>query len=122
MRPPKISDFAAVIITLIFIGVFSYLAYSSPGVTETVRIKTDTEEWVYPMNEDDVMTFTGPVGRTVVEIRDGAVSVVSSDCKEQVCVRTGHIRRPGGWIVCLPNRIFIRIEGNDAEEIDAGTF
>ena len=51
----------------------------------------------------------------VVEIKDGKVSVTEASCKNQVCVRHGAISRSGESIVCLPNRLVVRIE-NGSEE------
>ena len=70
-----------------------------------------------------VQTCALPIlGETIVAIESGGVHVVSSPCPEKICISMGTIRRPGTWIACLPNGLFIRIEGEDAEELDAGTY
>lgn len=51
----------------------------------------------------------------VVEISGGTVSVTEASCKNQVCVKHGAISRSGESIVCLPNRLVVRIE-NGSEE------
>ena len=51
----------------------------------------------------------------VVVIRDGTVSVTEASCKNQVCVKHGAISRPGESIVCLPNRLVVRIQNGSAE-------
>ena len=51
----------------------------------------------------------------VVIISGSKVSVTEASCKNQVCVKHGAISRPGESIVCLPNRLVVRIE-NDSEE------
>ena len=51
----------------------------------------------------------------VVVISGGTVSVTEASCKNQVCVKHGAISRPGESIVCLPNRMVVRIE-NSLEE------
>lgn len=52
----------------------------------------------------------------IVVIKDGKVSVTEASCKNQVCVRHGEISRSGESIVCLPNRLVVRIEGGSPEE------
>ena len=47
----------------------------------------------------------------VVEIRDGRVAIVESDCPGEDCVHSGWISSVGRTIVCLPNRVEIRIVG-----------
>lgn len=49
---------------------------------------------------------------TLEILETGKVRVVESTCPDKVCVRTGWISRPGQAIVCLPNRIVVRIEGS----------
>ena len=51
----------------------------------------------------------------VVVISGGTVSVTEASCKNQVCVKHGAITKSGESIVCLPNRLVVRIE-NGSEE------
>ncbi len=51
----------------------------------------------------------------VVVIRGGKVSVTEASCANQVCVKHGEISRAGESIVCLPNKLMVRIE-NSSEE------
>lgn len=51
----------------------------------------------------------------VIVISAGTVSVTEASCKNQVCVKHGAITSPGESIVCLPNRLVVRIE-NGSEE------
>ncbi len=57
----------------------------------------------------------------VVEIKDGTVSVTEASCKNQVCVRHGAISRSGESIVCLPNRLVVRIENGEGGGYDSVT-
>ena len=52
----------------------------------------------------------------IVEIRDGRVSVTDSSCKNQVCVKHEPISKAGESIICLPNRLVVRIAAEDSEE------
>ena len=44
-----------------------------------------------------------------VEIKDGKVRISDSDCPDKICEKTGFITSPIQAIVCLPNRISVRI-------------
>ena len=57
----------------------------------------------------------------VVEIEDGKVSVTEASCKNQVCVRHGAISGSGESIVCLPNRLVVRIENGEGGGYDSVT-
>lgn len=49
-------------------------------------------------------------------IEEGKVSVIESDCPGNDCVLSGEIHELGRSIICLPNRVEIRIEGES--EVD----
>lgn len=57
-------------------------------------------------------------GKMTVSIKDGKISVLESDCAEQLCVSSKWISIEGGMIVCLPNRVVIKVT---TKEVDAIT-
>lgn len=63
------------------------------------------------INEPQELTVTGPIGETMIKIDEGAAQVTQSDCPEKICIKTGKIRHEGEIIVCVPNRVVIRING-----------
>ncbi len=61
-----------------------------------------------------------PLGDMVIEVRQGRVRVSSSPCPHKLCVSVGWVHQAGGLIVCVPNRVLVRVEGQ--EEVDAVTW
>lgn len=55
--------------------------------------------------------------RNTVSVKDGRICVSHSDCPGEDCVHSGWIGSPGRSIVCLPNRMEIRIPG-DRGDVD----
>ena len=51
-------------------------------------------------------------------VRDKKVAIVESDCPGRDCVHSGWISGKGRSLVCLPNRVEIRIEGDADSEVD----
>lgn len=49
----------------------------------------------------------------IVTILNGTVSVTEASCKNQVCVQHAPISRSGESIICLPNKLVVRIEAGD---------
>jgi hypothetical protein len=49
----------------------------------------------------------------VVAVCEGRVRVVSSSCRQQVCVRKGWVGQVHDPIICIPNRITIAVTGTD---------
>ena len=71
------------------------------------------------------VALTGLDREQVIELDDGtyhltvrvggnSAYVSHSDCPTQDCVHTGHIRRAGQSIVCLPAQVVIHLEGTPA--------
>ena len=54
-------------------------------------------------------TIETPDGYNEVVITNGVVDVVSSDCKNQVCVDTKPAQRVFDKIVCLPHKVILEI-------------
>jgi hypothetical protein len=60
----------------------------------------------------------GPIGDTVVVIRDGKAFVEDSPCPDKLCVHMPAISQAGQWIACLPNKVFVRVRGTSEQGID----
>lgn len=56
-----------------------------------------------------LINISGPLGTSVAEVKQGAIRMLSSPCPDKVCVNMGWINRPGQSVVCVPNRVIIRI-------------
>jgi hypothetical protein len=57
----------------------------------------------------------------VVQISSGKVRVSEASCKNQVCVHHSAISRSGESIVCLPNRLAVRIESDNLSGTGSGS-
>lgn len=115
-------DYLAVLISLIAIGGFSLYAYTGRAGAGEVVIEASGSQWIYPLQSDRRETVRGPLGETVVAIQDGSARVVDSPCPDKLCVQMPAISRPGQWIACLPNRVFVRVRGTSVEKIDDITY
>ena len=51
-------------------------------------------------------------------VKEKRVAIVESDCPGMDCVHSGWISGKGRSLVCLPNRVEIRIEGDVDSEVD----
>ncbi len=58
---------------------------------------------------------------TVIVIDKSGARFVRSVCPSQVCVKGGTINKVGQILVCLPQRVSVRIEGEGEPEFDAMT-
>ena len=69
----------------------------------------------FPLEENTVFQIDGPY-HNVIAIRDGRAAITASDCPGEDCVHSGWIDAPGRSIVCLPNRVELRIRA--ARDVD----
>ena len=79
-------------------------------------MKTETGVNLYPLDQDQRIEVRGPLGATVIEIADGRVRVVSSPCRDKLCILKGDLVKIGDWTACMPNRVMLKIEGKDKDE------
>lgn len=60
------------------------------------------------VSEKEIMTVTYGTHENQIEIGPEGIRMLSSDCPDQICVRTGKLREDGLPIVCLPHRLVIQ--------------
>ncbi|MEE9141345.1 MAG: NusG domain II-containing protein [Gammaproteobacteria bacterium] len=94
--------------------VFTYLRFwVPPGATaERVVIRGTEIEQTYSLTNDNRVEIAGPLGKTVVEFRDGRVRVAESPCRRKLCVHRGWLERAGEMTFCLPNAVSVELVGD----------
>ena len=60
-------------------------------------------------------------GENKIKIDNKAVWVEDASCPDKLDVKMGKIEKAGQMIVCLPNRLMIKISGNN-EKVDKVTY
>lgn len=116
-------DVVALIVSILTVAAVSVFAFGDRSDPDAVSIETDDARFLYPLDQDRVVTVGGPIGDTLVEIRGNRARVIESPCRDKICILTGHLDATGAWTACLPNRVFVRIEGGIVGDgIDAQTF
>lgn len=54
----------------------------------------------------------------IIEIGHNMIWVVSSECEDQVCVKTGKLTKAGQSAVCLPAKLSVEVIGSDSMQLD----
>lgn len=111
------------LLSLIFsIIIFFYLFSRLQTVRgDTVIIQVDGKIFSrFSLSENRTVKVPGPLGISIVEIKNDKVRMFSSPCPDKLCVREGYISKPGQMIVCVPNRVILKIEGR--ANLDALTY
>ena len=111
-------DYIAIALSLLVVGGFSLYAYTGRSTGGDVVVEASGQQWIYPLGVNRTESVKGPLGDTIVVIKDGKAFVEDSPCPDKLCVHMPAISKPGQWIACLPNRVFVRVRGSSAEQVD----
>lgn len=107
----KILDFVAIAIAVSVTALSAIATYAGEFAESRLVIEGGGKTWHFPLDAEETVHVHGTIGDTVVQVSQGTAWVASSPCENQICVASGHIHRVGDWVACLPNAVFIRIEG-----------
>ena len=112
------------IMLLVFFVVITLAAWIYLAVSETagtkVTIQKDGELYgTYSLFEDTTITIEDNDEINVVVIKDGVVYMEPASCHNQVCVEHSSISTSGESIICLPNRVIVKIDGDGGDNYDA---
>lgn len=115
----KKKDFILIFIILIVIAVtfgINQLINAKDG--EKIEIYVDNKLYkTYDIDDEDEIKIESNEGYNVVKIHDHGVEIDEASCPDKVCVHEGFITKPSESIVCLPNKVHIKIVSNqDYEE------
>jgi hypothetical protein len=114
----RLLDYIAFFLSLAVVGGFALFAYAGNDRGTDVVIEASGTQWIYPLDVNRRELVKGPLGDTVVVIQGGVASVEDSPCRDKLCVHMPAISKPGQWIACLPNKVFLRVRGNGVRKID----
>lgn len=86
------------------------------GAAASVEIRQNGEVLaVLPLDEDAEFTVGGAY-TNVIEVRGGEVFFAESDCPGRDCVHSGAVSAAGRSLVCLPNRVEVRVTADVPDE------
>ena len=117
--PVKALDIAVIALAATLTIATALAAYSGKAAASRVIVRSPDKTWIYPLDAEEQVTAAGPIGETRVAIGKGRAAIVSSPCGGQTCVAAGGLHRSGQWAACLPNRVFLLVEGEGPDAIDA---
>ncbi|MBQ9393197.1 MAG: NusG domain II-containing protein [Oscillospiraceae bacterium] len=74
----------------------------------------------YPLERETTVRLAGADGEdyNLLVIENGCARVTEASCPDKLCVHMHPIRYAGESILCLPNRVEIRVEGDTASGVD----
>ena len=109
-----------VIVVLVLLLAFAACFFiKGKGNGEYVRITANGKTDRYSISKDcKIEQKTGKSGYNTIVIKDNTVYMENASCPDQVCVHHKAVSKNGESIICLPNEVYIEIEGSAGREID----
>lgn len=105
-------DYVVVALALALLPWLYVTHWTSGAPGDTAHVLDGTgHEVVVPLDTDRRMEIAGPLGDSVIEVRDGSARFASSPCRGKQCVHAGWLKDGGDFTACLPNRISLAIAG-----------
>ena len=96
--------FVLLVILLVFIIFFIRMGRSG----DSVIIMSDGKEFAnLPLGKDSEVSVKG---KNIIKAENGKAWVSYADCPDKLCQKQGNVGKDGGVIVCLPNKMTVKIE------------
>lgn len=120
--PFKTADLILVGGLLVVAAVLFFLLTSRPSDGRAVEVQVDgTVVTTLSLGTDTTYTIDGvDGGQNTLVIADGKATVIDATCPDGVCVRHRAIDRAGQSIICLPNKVVVRVVGELSVDAEAG--
>ena len=111
------SDIKLIIIVIFIISIFLIIMKitSKEGNTATVYYE-DKIILTIDLTKDKEYTVKGYQGDVVLEVKNNKIRVKEENSYNHICSKEGYISESGKSLICLPNKIIIKIDGKS--EID----
>lgn len=111
----KRKDIILIVVVLIAIAcTFSINNFINTKKGEKIEIYVDNKLYkTYSINDEDEIKIENEGGYNIVKIHDHGVEITDASCPDKVCIHSGFITKPSESIVCLPNKVHIKITTDD---------
>ena len=118
----KKKDFILISAVLLIVSVtFSINYFINTKKGEKIEIYVDNKLYkTYDIDGEDEIKIESEKGYNLIKIHNHGVEITEASCPDKVCIHEGFIEKPSKSIVCLPNKVHIKItsDSNNEDEED----
>lgn len=109
----------AAVLLFAALAAFALIQLTKKSGGYAVVVQEGKEIASYPLSEDISVTFqSSNGGYNTLEIKDGKADVTEADCPDKLCVNQHSISFNGETIVCLPNKLLVKIVSGEEADVD----
>lgn len=114
----KKGDYIVIAVSLLVVTGVALWYFASPKGSYAEIYSNGKLVKIVDLSISNVFTVTSQDGYNILEVKDGRIHVIESDCPHGDCIRQGYIDGKNETIVCLPHKMTVRIL-NDSASFDA---
>lgn len=112
MKNKKLLADVALILSLIIVALVLFFALRPKDEGNFAVVEIDGKEVAsYSLEKDGVYSLNN--GTNTLVIQNGYAMVSEANCPDKICVKQGRIKYQGQTIVCLPNKLMVKIIQNN---------
>ena len=105
------------VVSLIIAGAFGVNYFVNTKNVDSIEIYMDNKLYkTYDINDKEEIKIKSKEGYNIVKIHDKGVEIIEASCPDKVCIHQGFITEASESIVCLPNKVHIKITTEDNHE------
>ena len=112
------------IVALLSYIVFSYVVFGEQA--EGVEVLVDGNEYAFysfdDITDEKIIRIETENGFNVLKITEKGAVMTDASCPDKMDVKMGEISKPGQVIICIPNRVSVRITGKNKLKVDRVTY
>lgn len=118
VRRPTFWD--GMLLVLLLVLTFSLIGYPRQSIKGThLEVRTPDGSVTYDLTRNGIYPVAGPLGTAMLIVQDGSARLENAPCPLKICESMGPVEKAGEAILCLPNRISVKVTGEIS--IDAVT-
>lgn len=120
----RLNDYILIIILILF-GLGLLVVQSVSGNNGNTVVIMRNGEFLQRLSLSDDLCDTDALyiesdgGYNILEIKNGRAYITEADCPDGLCMNQKAIDRHGESLICLPHKLVITVEGENASDIDS---
>ncbi len=121
MKPSRLDAILIGVLLLLSLAVFAGARYVSVMGSELEVYHGEELLKTLSLEVESKFIVKTSQGSLELQIKDGQAMITKVDCPRQICRSMGPISKAGQSMICLPNKIIVKIRSENDPDLDAVT-
>lgn len=112
LRHLKLGDWLTLLLGGIFVALLTHKLWSGDLADKAIIRSGGKIFKEVTLSRDQQIEVPGPLGTTIISIRNRKARIASDPSPRQYCVRQGWLQQSGEIAICLPNQVSVELAGS----------